>query len=88
MGRFGAIAVKPVEFLVVEVVEIKVDRVKKVKQNTPYKPRVWRWAGVKQANKSLAKVTDDKKCFNFCRSTYTLRGNFCIRLGVYGNTGA
>lgn len=63
---WSSFAPKTVEFLAAKMIKTIVEGVKKQKQSALYKPRAWRWAEVKKANnKSLVKVTNDEKSFNF-----------------------
>lgn len=41
----------------------------------PYKTRMCRWVGVNRRHKSLAKIIDDKKHFNFHPSLYILEAS-------------
>lgn len=64
--RLGAIAHKSVEFLAVEMIEKTIGVVKKRMQRAPFMLRARRWAREEQAkNKSLAKVINDEKYFNY-----------------------
>lgn len=81
---FGALAPKPV--CSIEMINTIVEGVKKQKWSAPYKLRAWTWIGVKQANnKSLAKVIDYEKGFNFRPYAYKSRGFFVLHLFVVYN---